>query len=868
MMADGGIFVHGWQPRPPFLTCGERSFRSRPRELLHDSDRTPSTISERPVTLLGSFVHRAFHQLAPRPGCTTHGAVGISAKQHVVGRGHHQHYLRHQHSEISEVDSIDSNEMFCRETRNVHATGFYCTPPLSLGIYVQEEKATPINLTSSMATSATGSAAVGPATTTSTCQQNPSSDDSTWTDCARLAATWWTGCIEQATTFASAHRVHAVSGRDGCRAETSLAAVLAESFVETACRNVHGHGFRQRQRHSVTTTQAVVAPLLPTPPTTSDEGGQEEMPVLSQGAPKDPAIGEASSCPSRCSFAREFVTRVMREGFLEAVPVAIAAAQRPAAPLATEEEPPLAEPMTMPHVDDGASRLVEKESEEEEFHHDNNSDRARGARCSDVTRFSSSCTSCDCVVPAVRVPSPTPPTVTTGACVDNTRPLDMQVVRLPSSPLHDCRSLAGSAGGATGMTLEQRPPPSSSSAAINREHRRCSSFSSRKRFRNGTFVRIINVPVKNIAGARHALNLTVANHGSEKEARVKERRSPSSLISQQLPRQEDPAALSLALSLAAAAAERRPRPQTAVLQEVAGVGGGRFSASGLRSSDTAVEREAKSAGAVRSATGVGVEARSRSRGGARVQLRRNRWCSPAIVGDGGSIGLEGSVTSLLASPSTGGGGSPREKLPYRAVDGDPQEAAIVDTHTPNPPPPRGQAHHTSDVHERLGRGTLAMNGGIEDGILSGETHTIYGVAVVGEVGGAVTRAAGEETLDLSSMKSSERAFPPMSYRYKNHVQGSGPQGRTELSAAAAAVTAAAAAAVAAAAAATERSEREVLLRGICSTNFGAEGAQSSGKVDSGRSGGWRVAPSPKPPIGMREPPFAKSRPGRTFSNRA
>lgn len=802
------------------------------------------------------------------------------------------------------VDSStgSSRETFSREPRDDQR--LCSTPPRSIESYAQEEEAdAAVNPTKSMATLtfATGSDAMCcTATTTLTGQRSPSSEKM-GTGCKSLSAisTWCAVFIEQAAIFAAANRAHTVDGRDGDRVETYLAASLAELFVDMACQNVCGYGLaqRHRQQQSSNITQRIpprsadddtpavaAAEILPSPQT-SEEDGEEETPVLLQGTPsEDRMVEEALGCPSHGAFVREFVAEVIGDGLLEAVAVAVAAARRLMVQLAAtgaeQKSTPSASLAKTPTAADGTSRLPEKAAGEEaephhqqaEVHDESDDSSVRGARRLGSTRVSPSASG---VATTMRGSSPTPPTAATGGCEHIAHPSGLQVVRLPSSPLPDCCRQAGSAAAATGITVEQRARSSSAAATTSREGRHCTPPHTRKRLRNGKFVRITNVPGKNKAGIGHAVQLEAANSGGNTEARAGARCwRPSQISHQSSPQIEPPAT---------APVERRPRPHTAVIQGVVGIGDGRVSAAASRPSDRAVKREAKSAGAARSTAGVEVEARNGSAGGARVQLRRNRWCSPCVIGNGGSIDLEGSITSLptTPSPSGGGGGSSREKLPFSTVDGGTQKASIVDAATPRRPPPRGQAHHISDAPERAGRRDVDSNSGVVDGDLSGTARMIYGVAIGEEGGGGAKQTAGEEDLNPSSTKSSERVFPPMSYRYNNHVQGSGPQGGTELSAAAAAVTAAAAAAVAAATAVDQRLEWEALCWRNCSNSLRPDGAESSGGrvvsteygmrgsggADGDRAGGWKVAPPPRPPCGIKQLPLGNSRPGRTFGVR-
>ena len=897
-MAKGGIYVHGWQPRPPFLACSERSLRSRPPELLHQHDLGPRDNSPRPAALVGSFVHHAFQQSAPKTGSLADGAVGNSTKQHIGtgGRDDHRYLKQKQSREVHEVDSSNgSNEVVSGETQDVHAAGLRFTLSRSAEGCRPEENIAAVSPTTTMTTLMPGSDAVSrAATTTVTGRQSPSSDK-TRTGCERLStiSAWWGDLIHQAVVFACAHRAHTAGRRDVCRVETHLAALLAEAFEDTACQNANFHGLerRQRQRQSSSIGQdflprgtdnapAVAAALVPNPKT-SEEGEEEGTPVLPHCAPpEEPALGVDRSCPSRASFAREFVADVIGEGLSEAVAVALAAPRRPAEPLVAVVEDhgnPLSavQANTPTAAVDGGARLPEKAAEEQEqqqhppqqaaFHVDDGEDTRVFAEApsSDATRVSLFAPG---VATASRAFSPTPPTTPAGGRTEISHPSGLQVVRLPTSSALP-EGQIGSAAAATGITVEQRARSSSAAAPTNREERRCTPPCSRKRLRNGTFVRIINVPVNRSTTVGHAAQLEVGDSGGVVEARAGARCwRPSQLSCQSSRLGELPATGTV---------ERRRRPETAVLPGVVGIGDGRVSAASSRPPDMAMKREAKSAGATRSAAGVVVDARSGGSGGARVQLRRNRWCSPCVIGDGGSLDLEGSVTSLLTTPSCGGdgGGSSREKLSFPAVEHDTQKISIAKVVTSRRPSPRGQANHIYDAPQRTGGGTVVNSTGVKDGGLSETTRTIYGVAIGKGEAEAAKKPAGEDEVDLSSMKSSERVFSPMSYQYK-----AGPQGGTELSAAATAVNAAATAAVAAAAVASERSEREALVWRSRSSSLRAVGTPSSGGsvvstereirdgggADGGRNGGWKVAPPPQPLIGTKQFPLGNSRPGRTF----
>ena len=755
---------------------------------------------------------------------------------------------------------------------------------------------------------ATGSEAVSRTAAATLTDQHDPSADSVSTSCDRLSAisTWWTACAEQAIIFASAH--HRAAEEDGGRAiETHLAALLTEFVVDTARQNVYDRSCTQLQRKGINTAHLVPQrnnDALPTLESseTSDDGGEEATRSLSRGASSDePAAGATWSCPSRCSVVREFVDGVLRDGLLEAVPVAaaIAATQCPTVSVITtegKEKTPFYDGVsaTTPEAD-GISRPPPEEGQGEEQHqqqqhaepcrkHDG---RARGTRFSDVVRRVSS--SAPGVVMATRAPSPTPATDTSGGGTDATHPSGLHFVRLTTSLPQDGCSQTRSATPVAGITVEQRVHSSAAAKSAGTTDslggRRCTPpSSSRKRFRNGTFVRITNIPVKIAAVERAVKQLDAAIQDRRSEARADERCWRPRLTPQQSSqRQEAPAAAAL-----------RPRPRTVLQQGVVGVGSGRVSPVASRPPDVTVKRETKSAGVVRSAAGVGVEARNVSRGGARVQLRGNRWCSPSVVGDGvsTSLDLEGSVTSLLTVPSCGGGGgggSSRDKLPFpTAPPRDIRQVLIVGAAAPHRPPPRGQALYIFDPYEKAAIGTAATSSGVADGgdESSETTRTIYGVAVGGEEGGEQKQGASagcDEEIDLCSIKSSERVFPPMSYQYKSHVQESWPQGRTELSAAAAGVTAAATAAVAAATAAAERSEREASFWRNCSNIMRAEGGTQSGassivpaeyemqgigEVDGASLGSWKVAPPPKLPIGRnKQVPLANSRPGRSLTVR-
>eukprot|EP00752_Nemacystus_decipiens_P015397 g13730.t1 len=619
---------------------------------------------------------------------------------------------------------------------------------------------------------------------------------------------------------------------------------------------------------------------------TSNERAEEATPGISQDAPSE---------DFRSSFARELVAEAMRDGLLNAIPAVIAAGLRSAAPLVNTErqdKPPSPVPATTTPKADEILRppengVVEGEQQHQQEQqqsgvHGEEDSGARDIRCSDTTGIVSSAPG---VVTSTRVPSPTLPTTTDGRA-DATHASGLHYVLLPTTLPHDSSSSSRPEAPIAGVAAEPRArSPAAATVATataNPEDRRCTPPSSRKRFRNGTFVRITNIPVKIETGAEPSVQLDAADHGRTTEARARDgywQPSPTSL--QSPPRNEGPAT-------ATAAAEPRPRPRTALQQGVVGVGGGGVRGVPSRPSDVEVKREVRSAGVARSGAGLGIEARNRSRGAARVQLRRNRWCSPSVAGDSRGLDLEGSVTSLDTTPSCGarGGVSSRERIPFPAASRDIHPVSFVDEATPRRPPSRGQTHSICDVPaDRAGRGTAAASSGIDDGDLTGTTRTIYGVAIGGAQkgeGGAKQAAGEEEIANLSPTESVKRMFPPMSYRYKNHVPGSGPQGRTELSAAAANVTAAAAAAVAAAAAAAERSEREALFWRNCSESFRAEGAQScvgSGAsaehgimagilADGARPGGWKAAAArPKPPTGKGPSPPANSRPGRTFTQR-
>ncbi len=960
------VYVHGWQPRPPFLTCTERSLRSRPPGLLHHNDPLPpnggTLYGSAPGALLGSFVHHDFQQPPARYGGVGLGAEANSLADELRGRpGHHGHPRYHQHSQrrqqqqehrhVCHAGSVTDEACSTGGRGRVPMAGSCWVTPRSIGDDVCDDDLTSNGRADDLKQESASDCLGATPTDATSGQASGKPDD------VRLEAisAWWVDCIANAAVCASAYRTEKLDagvnghlernlavllvetlansafeklsadkepGQGQMQSsspaqpndlEANLAVSLVETIVHTACRNAQAEtGPPQRQEESSSSLiqshnsrvssfgpapEPALEPKLASDPYVSDENmdTDAEKLVLPRSGLEDPTVAPARRHLVVHAAAKEFVTETTSEDFLRSVSMAIAAAQRPTTPASTlsgggklslrESAETAASSVLGDRIDhDIAMEGVEEQSEEDRMHQNQPGqqpqahqhqqqqqqqptevgyDGDEGVKIApglDVAPASSSVPLYD----GTAWPSPTllpwsesssmqlmpscDTTIASGA--DAAHPAGIQV-HFPAPVLVDHHGQIGSPKAATGGIATEQCASRLAAAAADQGDGRSPPLSSRKRLRNGTFVRITNLPVKNNAIAVDTLRYDAADRRGEAKCLRSSAAWPRR-VGREGPAAETPV-------------EGQHRPRTAVLEA-----GHRNGTDTPSSVDLALPRAAKSAETRRGTAGAAVKTRSGSGRGARVQLRRNRWCSPSIDGDRGG-GAHAPSCSLLTSvpgDSCGDGhGGCRELLSPPGTDVvNLQRSLIVMAAPPHRPPLCLQPHHTSAVHGSVGKRADATDHGS-----SGVTRTTH-ILPIGE--GAGGQTASDPELNLASIASSERLFPPVQYQYKN--QGPGVHGRTELTAAADVVTTAAAEAVAAASVATER-EASRWRGGSSSTGEnGTErgsGAASPAECDSrgGSAGGvgtggmkgwpakhgpgrWRVVPPP----GDRPTPSARS----------
>lgn len=960
--ARSGVYIHGWKPRPPFLTCAERSLRSRPPGLMHHNDPvSPNRYSLYGSTagvLLGSFVHHTFQQLPSR-----NEGVGLCAEANNLADGlrgtpdhqgrpsYHQRNQRRQQQQerrhMCHISSVTGEMCSAGGRGGVPMVGSCCATPWSIG----DDACDDVN------------ASYGGADKLK--QESASDFLQTWPtdaisgqasgkpDDVRLEAisAWWADCIANAAVSASAYRSGKLDGDVNGQVERNLAVLMVETLVNsafkklsadkehgqgqqqssspaqpndleanfvvslvetiayTACRKAqaeNGPGQQQEESSSSDLIQPNDSRLVspgqapePAPETTptsdhdaSDEGmdADEEKLMLPRSGPEDLTVATARRYLFSHSVAKEFVAETTNEDFLRSVSMTISAAQRPTTPVSTPsdgEKLSLREPAETVassvlgnRIDhDIAGEYVEEKSEEDRR---NNTQPGQQQHQQEQQPTVVSCdgdeggknahpaTSSVPIYDGIAWPSPTPSpwsesssmqlmpscdtTIVTAGGADAAHPAGIQVL-FPAPVLDDYHGQIGSANAATGDIATEQCVARLAAAAADHGGERSPPLSSRKRLRNGTFVRITNVPVKNNAIAVDTLRCDAAGRRAEAKCLRSSAASPRR-VGQECLAAETPV-------------QGKPRARTAV-SEIEHRDGIDTPGRG----DLALPRAATSA-EIRGAAGAAVTTRTGSGSGTRIQLRRNRWCSPSFDGDrgGGAHAPSGSLPTSVPGNSRGGGvGGCRQLLSPPGTDvADLQSSLIVVAAPPHRPPLRLQPHHTAAAHGNVATRTAATDHGSP-----GAARATHGL-VIGEGDGGQTASGAE--LDLASIASSERVFPPVQYQYKDHAQGPGLHGQTELTTAADAVTTAAAEAVAVASAPSERVDRQPSLwrggrssTGEKGTRRGAGGASPAECDGRGRSaggvgtaemecwpanhgpGGWRVAPPP----GDRPTPSAHS----------
>lgn len=470
-------------------------------------------------------------------------------------------------------------------------------------------------------------------------------------------------------------------------------------------------------------------------------------------------------------------------------------------------------------------------------------------------------------------------------------------VRLPSSYLPE------DARGATGISPEQHV--TSPQEPTSPYDEMLSSPTSGKRLRNGTFVRITNVPVKSKPVAVVSADYDADGRTQKMQARAEARAKAGCVrLGLQCYRRHPAGPCLLQDDFATTAVVTRLPTMGA--QEMrtgasTGGGGGGAGSTGVasRRAELVTPRATKSAGEARMC-------------GSRVQLRKNRWCSPCIDGsvDGDDEGRRAprrSTSRPRNSRENGGScasvssSSPRTALEDSPVVGEQPDRLILCRRPESTVGDRGNT----------GRPAIGTSSSCGADDSSYETaRMIYGVAIGRGTGTGKRehrggemprRKQGEEgvddqSFDLASVQSSGRDFPRVSYKYKYKSLGLewNPGGRDTFSSSseiAASTTSSAIAAVTSGPPA-ERSTSEGPLRRARNNAITKEGAQVRSRDCANRSGDMSVVgqgaiqgkpvidggysfvcvsggrtgpPSPKPPTEAKARSFASS--PREFSYR-
>lgn len=724
---------------------------------------------------------------------------------------------------------------------------------------------------------------------------------------------------ETASSLAHAHR-KAVEREEqrvlccGSSGDLPAALPLPEPLGCSITRECVAKAIEDAFSHAV--QEIAVAKAPPFTAAQHNEIGEDRRALNCEGAVHLPEA-TLSACPSQYFIGLEFVAGVINDGILQAVPMASQDASPTVGSVATVDDSGKS-PIPLPSRKKSGSTTTNEAQlnlEGSGVGHDEtcrkNQQQARSRKdCGESPRGHR--------VPVVPILLGNPNTgdqehmlhhLQSSSCsVSSTaEPLESNdAIPSATGPHHDGEDIAAPsihvrlppsclpkyAIGATGISAEQQIISPEETACRDNETR--PSPSSTKRASDGAFVRITNVPVKTKPVAVVSAGFDADGRVQKMQARAEARAKAGCLrlglqcyqrhFTRPIPIQDDSATTAPAAILPTPGAQEVRTGGSANGVSCAG-----FSALSARRAELVPPRATKSAGEPRSAVAAVTIAPDNSRCGARVQLRKNRWCSPCFDGsvDKDEARSQAPCRSTSRSSHSRENGGFREILPTPSP-GTVQEKSPVAGGQSQPLHLCGRPGRTIGGQEMAGRHALGNSSSCEAGGGPSETaRMIYGVAVgrgtepgnkgeqrVGIREGETRRQiSGEEypddeSYDLVSLQSSGRGFPQVSYKYKHRGKEWNPAGRTAFSSPsdiAAATTSAAVASIAGSASTAERSTTHGSLRGARGNAHANEDVRVRGRGNAIRSDSMSVFGTGHSTVGRKAVAADGCRPSESMS---